>query len=109
MVYTYCKAHLLSHRKEKTMENYNPCIDSLVGINDAGFPLVSSTYACCYFKRQADSLCDIEECWYCAYADFRKSEVQLNISLCRHPYNRVPVLLSKRNENLYYLQKGENK
>ena len=81
-------------------EPLNAC-DGIVGISDEGNPLVRATYKCGFFTGQPDALCPMQECWYCKYADFRKSEtVKIVISICRHPCNRVTVAAGKQNETV---------
>ncbi|MEG2119504.1 MAG: hypothetical protein RRY53_04050 [Pseudoflavonifractor sp.] len=62
------------------------------GITQDGRPLVTHTFCCPFWIAQnGDGLCPIRECWYCKYADFRRStKTVLEHSPCNHPCNRVP-------------------
>ncbi|MEF9972156.1 MAG: hypothetical protein RR731_07585, partial [Oscillospiraceae bacterium] len=62
-----------------------------LGFTDEGYPIVSHTNSCLHWAQNSPSgLCPIRECWYCKFADFRKStSVDLSASICRHPKNRL--------------------
>lgn len=65
-------------------------LSGIIGYSDDCRPIVTPTYCCDLFLGQEDSLCLIQECWYCKYADFRKSiDVKLNHSICHHPKNQI--------------------
>lgn len=47
-------------------------------------------HVCRYFEADDTTTYDVKECWYCRYADFRRSnEIMLENSVCRHILNRV--------------------
>ena len=65
-------------------------VDGMIGITADWHPIILPDYVCPYFEADADSTCDVKECWYCRYADFRKSnEIMLENSICRHVLNQV--------------------
>ena len=87
-------------------ERKNP--GSVIGVTDEGQLIVTEDYLCPRWTACGMSANPIKECWYCKYADFRKStEVPMCVSICRCPENRVTVLESAKNENLEVL--GGNK
>lgn len=46
--------------------------------------IIHAIDVCPYFEQDAQSTCTIRECWYCRYADFRKTdEILLDRSICR--------------------------
>ncbi|MEG1579173.1 MAG: hypothetical protein RRY64_06505 [Oscillospiraceae bacterium] len=61
------------------------------GVTAEGYPIVFHTGNCPHWVGQnQNGLCQIRECWYCAFADFRKNlEINLEYSPCRCPENRV--------------------
>ncbi|WP_130862788.1 hypothetical protein [Bacilliculturomica massiliensis] len=64
----------------------------IIGIADDGCPIVTADYDCPLWQGQPDAAYAVHECWYCIYADFRKSaQIYLAQSICRHPGNRVEV------------------
>ncbi|MEG1687115.1 MAG: sensor domain-containing diguanylate cyclase [Angelakisella sp.] len=71
----------------------------VIGITDAGQPIVTADYQCPHFSEQSVRLIGTQECWYCQFADFRKSyEITLHQSICRCPQNRVRVVEDGKNE-----------
>lgn len=67
-------------------------IGGVIGITDDGFPIVTEAYVCPYWEAGAQGICQMRECWYCKYADFRKSSrITLQQSICRNPRCRVAV------------------
>ena len=75
--------------------------ESFVGFTDTGQPLVLAEGGCEHFIPGKHRLLAAETCWYCRYADFRKTvEVTLAHSVCRCPHNRVCILSENENEHL---------
>lgn len=63
---------------------------SVIGVTDEGYPIVTEDYGCPHFVASSRGLASVRECWYCKYADFRKStEVHMRSSICRCMENRV--------------------
>lgn len=59
-------------------------IPDVVGMTDAGRPIITSTGCCGHFERQKGALASARECWYCKYADFRENtEQQTHYGICR--------------------------
>lgn len=74
-------------------------IRGIIGITDDGQPIVTADYQCPHFTEQAARLTGVQECWYCKFADFRKTcDIMLRQSICRCPQNRVSVLSCVKNE-----------
>ena len=46
---------------------------AVIGVTDDGYPIVTEDYSCPYFTGTSRSMPAVRECWYCRYADFRKS------------------------------------
>ncbi|MEG1221334.1 MAG: hypothetical protein RSD43_03755 [Anaerovoracaceae bacterium] len=70
----------------------------IIGYSDDGKPIVAPTNCCHLFLGQEDSLCLVQECWYCKYADFRTNpNMRLNYSICHHPKNQMDN--SSNNQN----------
>lgn len=64
---------------------------SVIGVTDDGYPIVTEDYGCPRWEAAQKKGCT-QECWYCKYADFRKSiQVSIHSSVCRCPENRVDV------------------
>lgn len=62
----------------------------VIGITDDGYPIVTDDHACPYWQTGTEGLCSMQECWYCKFADFRKtSRMTLQKSICRNPRCRV--------------------
>ena len=74
-------------------------IGTIVGVTDDGYPIITEGY-CCNHWAPAKGTGRIKECWYCKYADFRKStELHIQTSVCRCPDNRVDTRLDfQKNE-----------
>lgn len=72
----------------------------VIGVTDEGFLIVTHTHHCPHWSPQgADVLCPTRECWYCRWADFRKTtQVRLKYSVCRNPNNQVAVDPGRKNE-----------
>lgn len=63
----------------------------VVGITDTGQPIVTALHTCPLWDGSG-GLSTIKECWYCQYADFRKTcDMTLSTSICRHPKNTVNI------------------
>ena len=61
----------------------------IVGVTDDGYPIVTEGYSCPHWVGTG-GLSTMRECWYCKYADFRKStQVSIHSSICRCAENRV--------------------
>lgn len=74
-------------------------LEKAIGVTDEGMPIVLPQHCCPEFVKQANGLCDTKECWYCKYADFRKTvDMTLAQSICRCPQNRVAVIRGGYNE-----------
>ncbi len=59
-------------------------IPDVVGMTEAGRPIITSTGCCGHFERQNGALTSARECWYCKYADFRENtEQQTHYGICR--------------------------
>lgn len=73
-----------------------------VGITDTGQPLVLADGHCPYYRPGKNRLMrGCATCWYCQWADFRKSvDITLAQSVCRCPQNRVSILSGNKNEQL---------
>ncbi len=67
-----------------------PQATGVIGITDDGFPIVTGEHSCAYWQPGAGGLYETQECWYCRYADFRKtSQITLQKSICRNPRCRL--------------------
>ncbi|MEG1790129.1 MAG: diguanylate cyclase [Oscillospiraceae bacterium] len=76
-------------------------VQGIIGITDEGRPIVVADYQCVYFSRQSECLTGVQECWYCKYADFRKTcDINLRQSVCRCPKNQMNVVSGGKNEML---------
>ncbi|MEG2745591.1 MAG: diguanylate cyclase, partial [Oscillospiraceae bacterium] len=76
-------------------------VRGIIGITDEGQPIVTADYQCPNFTEQAAWLTGIRECWYCKYADFRKScDINLQQSICRCTGNRVNIVSGGKNEQI---------
>lgn len=63
---------------------------AVIGVTDDGYPIVTEDYSCPYFTGTSRSMPAVRECWYCRYADFRKStKLHIRSSICRCMENRV--------------------
>lgn len=73
----------------------------IIGITDGGMPIVLPQHCCEHWScGGVPMMIGSKECWYCRWADFRKSaEVALEQSICRCPENRVVVMRNGRNED----------
>ena len=75
----------------------------VVGFSDGGAPIVLPEHSCGRFRPGRDRLLESRTCWYCLWADFRKTtDVTIAQSICRCPGNRVQVLTGNENETLKY-------
>lgn len=73
----------------------------VIGVTDDGYPIVTGEYGCIHWQAGTVGLCAMRECWYCRYADFRKTtDAALARSICRCPYNRMNIRPSGKNELL---------
>ena len=85
---------------------YDNAVDGIVGFTDEGCPLVLSEHSCKSWLPGARPTLNIRTCWYCRYADFRKTaDFVLAQSVCRCPQNRLPIVAGSKNESLQ--TKGE--
>lgn len=63
---------------------------AVIGVTDDGYPIVTEDYSCAHWTGASQRLNRVQECWYCRYADFRKStEIHISSSICRCMENRV--------------------
>lgn len=63
---------------------------AVIGITDEGYPIVTEDHSCPHWVASGRGLSTVRECWYCKYADFRKStSVHMSSSICRCMENRV--------------------
>lgn len=75
--------------------------NEIVGFTDTGQPIVLPEHACPNFRAGRDRLLESRICWYCQWADFRKTtDTALMKSICRCPNNRVTVVHGSENEHL---------
>lgn len=75
--------------------------ETFVGVTDGGQPLVLADSTCPHWLPGKMPMLDSRTCWYCRYADFRKTtEVILFQSVCRCPHNRLAVLRGQENEHM---------
>lgn len=66
----------------------------VIGVTDDGYPIVTEAHSCPRWAGGRKGRPDVKECWYCKYADFRKStELKIRKSICRCPENRVETRL----------------
>lgn len=74
-----------------TMEQIYPSKpEGIIGITDDGYPIVTGEHTCPFWQAGKMGLCSMHECWYCRFADFRKSSrITLEKSVCRNPRCRV--------------------
>ncbi|MDD3347806.1 hypothetical protein [Oscillibacter sp.] len=78
-----------------------PKTKQIIGFTDAGQPLVLPDYSCGQFSPGQSRLLESKTCWYCRYADFRKTaDVMLTQSICRCEQKRVHVIQGNKNEGL---------
>ena len=67
--------------------------EGVIGITDDGYLIVTGRHICADWRPDTDCLYPLRECWYCAYADFRKTFVYtLQKSICRNPRRRVATV-----------------
>jgi hypothetical protein len=72
----------------------------IIGFTDKGYPIVLPEHSCDHFARGISPLLQQKICWYCKYADFRKTcDVMLKQSICRCPENRVHLMPDSENDN----------
>lgn len=72
----------------------------VIGITDEGMPIVLAQHCCMHWEAGDVPMVGTRECWYCRWADFRKSvDMTLEQSVCRCPKNRVEVTPAGKNEN----------
>lgn len=65
-------------------------VHGIIGVTEDGYPIVLPDYICPYFEPDEDITCSLKECWYCRFADFRKSnDIMLENSVCRNAGNKV--------------------
>ncbi|MEG1404887.1 MAG: hypothetical protein RSC52_05205 [Oscillospiraceae bacterium] len=79
----------------------------IIGVTDEGYPIVAHTNSCGLWVGQSPGgLCPTRECWYCKYADFRKTTaITMQTSICRHPGNKMPIEKDCKNEDLHGAKK----
>lgn len=71
----------------------------VIGFTDEGCPLVLSEHTCKSWLPGARPTLNIQTCWYCRYADFRKTaDVVLAQSVCRCPQNKQHIISGAANE-----------
>lgn len=71
----------------------------IIGITDEGQPIVLPEHTCQYFTSGVCPTASQPICWYCRWADFRKTtDVILSQSICRCRANRVHVPDAWKNE-----------
>lgn len=75
--------------------------DTCIGITDTGQPLVLADGCCEYWIPGSHRLLNSKTCWYCQWADFRKTTlITISHSICRCLENRVPIVRGSENEKL---------
>ena len=75
--------------------------NGLVGFTDTGQPIVLPEHTCGSFLPGRDRLLESRICWYCRWADFRKTtDTALTQSICRCLKNQVAVVHGSENEHL---------
>ena len=52
---------------------HDDAVDGIIGFTDEGYPLVLSEHSCKNWLPGARPTLNIRICWYCRYADFRKT------------------------------------
>lgn len=73
--------------------------ENVIGITDEGMPIVLPQHCCEHWAAGKIPMLGIRECWYCRWADFRKTvDVTLAQSVCRCPKNQVIVTPGGKNE-----------
>lgn len=73
----------------------------IIGFTDDGQPLVTALYSCPLWEEGPQCFSSIRECWYCRYADFRKTNnILLGQSICRCPQNRIVLAPNSKNEQI---------
>jgi hypothetical protein len=71
----------------------------VVGITDAGQPIVVPDFVCDHFELGTYPLLNQRICWYCRFSDFRKTtDILLKQSICRCPANQKTVRSGRKNE-----------
>ncbi len=74
---------------------------TFIGFTDMGQPLVLAEGCCEYWQPGKNKIIGGKSCWYCKYADFRKTtQVVLSQSVCRCPHNQVSIENGMENELL---------
>lgn len=72
---------------------------AILGFTDWGQPIISAEYHCPYWLPGKAPTLNSKTCWYCRYADFRKTtDAVLFQSVCRCPENRVGIVRGQKNE-----------
>lgn len=75
----------------------NAGVRGVIGLTNDGYPIILPEHCCGYFEPDANCSCNLRECWYCRYADFRKSnDITLENSVCRNPRNRVGMRVPQK-------------
>lgn len=73
----------------------------VVGFTDTRQPIILPVHGCKSFLAGRDRLLESRTCWYCKWADFRKTaDTSLAQSICRCPNNRVTIVEGMENEKL---------
>lgn len=79
----------------------------MIGMTDMGQPIVPADGLCEHWSPGKSPTIQRRECWYCRWADFRKTtEITLQQSVCRCPEARVSVLQGCTNERMPHGEKG---
>ncbi|WP_242943102.1 hypothetical protein [Hydrogenoanaerobacterium saccharovorans] len=70
----------------------------MIGITEDGYPIVTGEYSCPNWEAGAGGTFEMRECWYCKYADFRKTtQIVLEKSICHCPsYHITPGLKGQK-------------
>lgn len=70
-------------------KNDNMDSKGIIGFSDDGCPIILPDGVCDFFEPLTDISYNLKECWYCKYADFRKTtDVFIEQSLCRNPQKK---------------------
>ena len=62
----------------------------MIGISEDGYPIVTGEHSCQHWAAGSGGTFEMRECWYCRYADFRKTpQIVLEKSICRCPSCKI--------------------
>lgn len=64
--------------------------DGIIEFTEEGYPVVAGEYSCLCWEAGSGGTFEMRECWYCKYADFRKTTQMMQKIICRCPSFLLP-------------------